>query len=374
MITIDFITKLPVSAYQGETYDAILTITDKVSRAVIFAPGKETWDASQWSDVLLRDVVRRWGLPLSIISDRGSIFVSEMWRELFTKLGTSLLFSTAYHPQTDGQSEATNKYLQTMLRFFVNERQDDWSQFLGEAEAIINNSNTAATGMSPNEVLYGFKLRTNISTLAQGLAPHGTEPAPVLRSLARADAEDAAKHATYHMAKNYNKNHKNLVLNPGDKAYLRLGAGYKLRGVPKAKLGQQRVGPFEVIRKVGQQAYELRLPPEWRIHPVISVAQLEPFRDDPFQRQQPPPAPVMIEGEEYFKVEKVIRAELKGRGRNRRMHYLVRWQGYGPEQDTWVPEEEMELSRELIDEFEQAERDRGRAEKDRMHVRVIRGG
>ena len=82
-----------------------------------------------------------------------------------------MLFSTAYHPQTDGQSEAMNKYLQTMLRFFVNERQDDWSRFLGEAESIINNSNTAATKMSPNEVLYGYKLRTSVDVLAQGIAP-----------------------------------------------------------------------------------------------------------------------------------------------------------------------------------------------------------
>jgi len=119
-------------------------------------------------------------LPLSIISDHGSVFVSELWKGLFAKLDTSLLFSTAYHPQTDGQSEVTNKYLQTVLRFFVNELQDDWSEFLGEAESIINNSNTTATRMSPNEILYGFKLCTNMSTLAQGLAPHDTESALVL--------------------------------------------------------------------------------------------------------------------------------------------------------------------------------------------------
>ena len=125
MITIDFITKLPPTELHGEFYDTILTTTDKVSRAVIFSPGKETWTATEWADVLLRDVVRRWGVPLSIISDRGSVFVSEVWKSIFLKLEVSLLFSTAYHPQTDGQSEATNKYLQSMLRFFVNERQDD---------------------------------------------------------------------------------------------------------------------------------------------------------------------------------------------------------------------------------------------------------
>jgi hypothetical protein len=254
-----------------------------------------------------------------------------------------------------------------MLRFFVNERQDDWSKFLGEAESIINNSNTAATRMSPNEILYGFKLRSNIDILSQGIAPQSkdAESPPVLRALARADAEDASKHATFHIARDYNRKHKNLSFNVGDKAYIRLGSGYKLRGIPKAKLGLQRVGPFRIVSKIGKQAYELQLPEDWKIHPVISVAQLEPYREDPFEREVPPPAPVTIEGEEYFKIEKVIRAELRGRGRNRRMHYLVRWQGYGPEHDSWIPEEEMELSRELIDEFE-------RAERNRMQVHVAR--
>jgi len=366
MITIDFITKLPPSRLSGEVYDTALTATDKASRAVIFVPGKETWNADEWSDVLLRDVVRRWGVPLSIISDRGSIFVSELWKGLFTRLGTSLLFSTAYHPQTDGQSEATNKYLQTMLRFFVNERQDDWSRYLGEAEFFINNANTAATKMSPNEILYGFKLRNSINVLAQGMVPtREAEADPAtLRALARADAEDASKHATFHIAREYNRKHKNLSFEAGEKVYLRLGHGYKLRGIPKAKLGLQRVGPFTILSKVGAQAYELELPTDWKVHPVISIAQLEPYREDPFEREAPPPAPVTIEGDEYFKIQKVIKAGMRGKGRNRRMHYLVRWEGYGPENDSWLPEEEMELSRELIEDFE-------RAERDKMQVQVV---
>jgi hypothetical protein len=358
MITIDFITKLPASVFHGEVYDAILTITDKVSRAVIFAPGKETWDAGQWADVLLKDVVHQWGLPLSIISDRGSVFVSDLWRGLFAKLGTSLLFSTAYHPQTDGQSEATNKYLQTMLRFFVNERQDDWAKYLGEAEAIINNSTSASMKKAPNEILYGFKLRDNIGTLAQGMSPRDTESPPILRALARADAEDASRHALFHIAKDYNKKHQSISFPVGSKVYLRLGHGYKLQGIPKAKLGLQRVGPFIILSKVGSQAYELQLPQDWKIHPVISVAQLEPFREDPFERQQPAPPPVTVEGEEEYEVESIIKTAMRGRGRQRRLYYLVRWKGYGPEHDSWVPEENMANSEELVREFENSERDR----------------
>jgi len=141
-----------------------------------------------------------------------------------------------------------------MLRFFVNERQDDWVQFLGEAEFLISNSKTAATKMSPNEILFGFKLRDTVSALSEDFTPTcgnsaGNTSAPVLRSLARADAEDASKHTAYHIAKNYNTKHKDLSLKAGDKAYIGLGTGYKLRGIPKAKLGLQRVGPFNIVEK-----------------------------------------------------------------------------------------------------------------------------
>lgn len=252
-----------------------------------------------------------------------------------------------------------------MLRFFVNERQDDWCKFLGEVETIINNADTSATRMSPNEVLYGFKLRTSIEALSQGIAPLSTESPTILRSLARADAEDASQHAVFHIAKEYNKRHKAISFEVGDKVYLRLGTGYKLRGIPKAKLGLQRVGPFLIIAKVGKLAYKLQLPEQWKIHPVISVAQLEPYKEDPFARQQPPPPAVTIEGEEEYELEAIVDSGMRGRGRNRRMHYLVRWKGYGPEHDVWLPEEEMEHAKELIADYK-------RNERDRMVVGVVR--
>jgi hypothetical protein len=285
--------------------------------------------------------------------------MSDLWKNLFLKLGVSLLFSTAYHSQTDGQSEATNKYLQTMLRFFVNERQDDWALYLSEAEFLINNSTTASMKMSPNEVLFGFKLWTNIAALGQDLAAQDNPLlAPALRSLARADAEDASHHAAYHMARGYNNKHKEISLNVGDKAYIRLGNGYKLRGIPKAKLSLQRVGPFEIVAKVGTLAYELRLPDDWRIHHVISIAQLEPAKPDPFQQEFPPPPPITVEGEEEYEIDSIVRTDMRGRGRNRRKHYLVRWKGYGPESDQWIPVEEMEHAGELIAEFEDGLRDK----------------
>jgi hypothetical protein len=201
-----------------------------------------------------------------------------------------------------------------MLRFFVNERQDDWSMFLGVVESFINNATTSATKLTPNEILYGFKLRNNLSALAQGITPREVESPPVLRALARAEAEDTVKHATFHMARNYNRRHKNLSLQVGEKAYLRLENGYKLRGIPKAKLGLQRVGPFVIRSRIGRHAYELQFPDTWKIHPAVSVAQLEPFKEDPFNRGQPAPGPVTVEGEEEYEVEAT---EMRGRGRSR---------------------------------------------------------
>jgi hypothetical protein len=160
------------------------------------------------------------------------------------------------------------------------------------------------------------------------------------------------------MAKNYNKKHKELSLKVGDKVYLRLGSGYKLRGVPKAKLGLQRVGPFTILEKVGPLAYKLQLPADWRIHPVISVAQLEPAKDDPFSRDTTAPPPVDVDGEEQWEIGAIVRSELRGRGRNRRTHYLVRWKGYGPEVDSWIPVEEMDHAGDLVSEYENHERDK----------------
>src|SRR6202035_4473077 len=95
--------------------------------------------------------------------------------------------------------------------------------------------------MSPNEVLFGFKLCTNISVLGQDLTPHRNQlSAPALQSLAQADSEDASCHATYHIARSYNNKYKDMSFNIGDKVYIQLGNGYKLRGIPKAKLELKR--------------------------------------------------------------------------------------------------------------------------------------
>ena len=287
--------------------------------------------------------------------------MSELWKSLFEKLGVSLLFSTAYHPQTDGQSEATNQYLQTVLRFFVNERQNDWAEYLEEAEFVINNATNSTTKSSPNEILFGFKLRDTVSALGQQiLSDEATVTelsAPDRRAMPRAQSKDAARHASYHMAHNYNRRHQPISFAVGDKVYLRLGQGYKLQGIAKAKLGDQRTGPFKIVERIGDLAYRLELPETWKIHPVISVAQLEVYRPDPFERAAAPPTPVVVDGEEEHEIETIIRSAMRGRGARREKHYLVRWKDYGPEFDEWIPASGLEHAADVVQQFERRNED-----------------
>ena len=154
-ISIDFVLALPPTE-QG--YNTILSVTDKFSKRVTLLPGKNTYTAADWAKVLL-DGLTDWGIPKAIISDRDSKFMSEFWQKLFKLLEVELLVSTAYHPQTDGQSERTNQTAEIALRFFITSHPlADWSTYLPRLRAELNRMKNASTGLSPDEVVYEFKL------------------------------------------------------------------------------------------------------------------------------------------------------------------------------------------------------------------------
>jgi Chromo (CHRromatin Organisation MOdifier) domain len=333
-----------------------------MAKWAIFIAGREDWKAPEWAERFWMRVVNRWGLSKEIISDRGSVFTSEFWQYIFQKAGTRLLYSTAWHPQTDGQSEAMNQILQTTLRYFVNERQDDWAYYLTDVEFVVNNSNSSSTGKSPNEILYGFRLRSPISRVGEHLTEETSkESIAFKRQTACDEAQDAMKYAAYHMARYYNDKHEHKEFKEGECVYLRLGHGYNLRGIPKAKFALQRVGPFKILQRIGTHAYKLQLPDNWGIQDVISVSQLEPApQNDPYNREVPPPPPIDVDGEEEYEIETIIASRM--RGRPRRNHHLVRWKGWGAEYGDWIAEENLEHAGELIEEFKQREKEKLRIE------------
>ena len=153
-ISIDFITGLPKTKYQ---HDSVMVVVDTLTKAAHFMPVKSTFGIAQVANVFLKEVVRPHGVPKVIVSDRDAKFTTTFWKGLFGGMGTKLNFSTAYHPQTDGQTERTNQILENMLRMYVINRPSKWEDYLHLAEFAYNNIYQSSSKTSPFEALYRRK-------------------------------------------------------------------------------------------------------------------------------------------------------------------------------------------------------------------------
>jgi hypothetical protein len=159
-ISMDFITGLPTSTRQN---DAIMVVVDKLRKSAHFIPIKSTCKVIDIAQVFMKEVFRLHGMPKEIISDRDTKFTSKFWKSLMAGLETKLLFSTTYHPQTDGQTERVNQILEDMLRMHVMHQPRKWEDYLPLVEFAYNNGYQASLKMSPFEVLYGRKCNTPVS-------------------------------------------------------------------------------------------------------------------------------------------------------------------------------------------------------------------
>nr|GEV86892.1 reverse transcriptase domain-containing protein [Tanacetum cinerariifolium] len=158
-ITIDFVTKLPKSS---KGFDTIWVIVDRLTKSAIFTPIRETDLMDKLARMYLKEVVTRHGIQVSIISDRDSRFASNLWRSLQNTLGTRLDMSTAYHPETDGQSKRSIQTLEDMLRACAIDFGKGWVNHLPLVEFSYNNSYHASIKAAPFEALYGRKCRSPV--------------------------------------------------------------------------------------------------------------------------------------------------------------------------------------------------------------------
>ena len=158
-IAMDFITKLPRTP---SGFDSIWVVIDRLTKSAHFIPIREDYSAEKLAQIYVREVVSLHGIPISIISDRDGRFLSHSWESFQSALGTQLDLSTAYHPQTDGQSERTIQTLEDMLRACVIDFGGSWDKFLPLAEFSYNNSYHSSIGMAPFEALYGRRCRSPV--------------------------------------------------------------------------------------------------------------------------------------------------------------------------------------------------------------------
>jgi hypothetical protein len=156
----DFITGLPTSTKHNE---AIMVVVDKLRKSAHFIPVKLTCKAIDITQVFMKEVFRLHDMPREIISDRDTKFTSNFWKSLMEGLETKLLFSTTYHPQTDGQTERVNQILEDMLRKHVMHQPRKWEDYLPLVEFTYNNGYQTSLKMSPFEVLHGRQCNTPVS-------------------------------------------------------------------------------------------------------------------------------------------------------------------------------------------------------------------
>ncbi len=357
-ITLDFVLALPTSEKPSQ-YDTILSVTCKFSGRTTFIPGKSTYSAMQWASELIdRLDTADWGLPKAIISDRDRKFLSELWTSMFKKLGVDLLYSTAYHPQTDGTSERTNQTAEIALRYYIHalEKPSLWPTVLPRLQAQLNNATSARTSLSPNAVVYGFQPNRPLDLLLPAMEAD--------KAVARVTARDAVSFAQINNKRHYDRRHQPMFLQAGEWAVVRLHRGYEIPstlGVTK-KLTDQYVGPFKVLEKVGNLAYRLEVPDHWKIHPVFTIAQLEPAPDpnaDPYDRPRPDhPDSVFVEGDtdtmKSYLVERLLNKRIMRKGRGYATEYLVRWKGYGPAFDSWYNIKDLDNADELVAAYDAA--------------------
>jgi hypothetical protein len=345
IITVDLIEGLPES--QG--FDSIMVVVDRLSKMMHAIPTNKTVTSEGVARHFRDHVWKLHGLPEQVISDRGTQFVSGFMKELYTLLGIKMAPSTAYHPQTDGQTERVNQEIEQYLRVFVNHRQDDWAEWLPLAEFTHNNRIQASTRQTP------FMLNS-------GKHPRmGVEPGRVTKNesvdnfvtrmkASRKEAEAALHQAAEDMARYYDRSRKDAVeYQVGDKVWLE-GKDIKTNR-PSKKLEDKRYGPYRITKVISPNAYKLQIPNSMRIHPVFNTVKLRPYLEDPIaERPQPErPAPVVVvDGEPEWAVEHLEDSRIYGR--SRKMQYLVKWKGYPREENTWEDAENI-ISEDLINDF-----------------------
>ncbi|GJX53160.1 putative nucleotidyltransferase, ribonuclease H [Tanacetum coccineum] len=246
-ITMDFVTKLPKSS-QG--YDTIWVIVDRLTKSAIFIPMKETDPLEKLARMYLKEVVTRHGIPVSIICDRDPRFASNFWRSLQKALGTSLDMSTAYHPQTDGQSERTIQTLEDMLRACVIDFGNGWVKHLPLVEFSYNNSYHASIKAAPFEALYGRKCRSPVCWAEVGEVQL-TGPEIVQETTERIIQVKQRMQAARDRQKSYaDLKRKPMEFEVGDKVMLKVSPWKGVvRFGKRGKLNPRFVGPFKFVEE-----------------------------------------------------------------------------------------------------------------------------
>lgn len=344
-LSLDFVVKLPLS----NGFDAQLVVCDRgFTKGAHFIGTTGSIDAKGVANLLFKHVFRYHGLPDNIISDRGPAFVSEVWKFVFKILKVKISLSSAFHPQTDGQTESTNAIWEQLIRNYVNYLQDDWESYNHLLEIAYNNATHSGLGCSPWFAEKGYNPRVDYL-----VSPSNSKnTVDIAKHLARLkDIQEQLVTILEDAQTEYKKYaDRKRIRSPfavGQKVYL--SAKNITTKRPKKKLDHKWLGPYEIVGKVNDEAWKLQLGPGMeRLHPVFHSSLLEPYHENIIPgRTVPPTPPVEIDDVYEYYVEEIIDSRII---RNK-LEYRVSWLGYGPDHISWEPLSNVQHSQEAIKKF-----------------------
>lgn len=359
-ISVDFVVFLPPTKRKN---NAMMVVVDRLSKERHYIPcsaGNEEkgMSAEATAQMFYTYVWRLHGLPATIVSDRGSQFVNRFWEHLCEILQIKAKLSTAWHPESDGQTEIANKEMERYLRTFVTYYQDDWDTLSPSAEFAINASVSESTKMSPFMATRGFQPRMSFNSEKLAQEPKTARerlafgPAKAI-ALPMKDIWDWTKAwmaASQAKQKHYADQHRRdePTIAVGDLVWLSMKNIKTER--PCKKFDSKWEGPFEVLEKVGSVSFKLKLPVSMHIHPVFHQSLIAKHANDPLPGQEyPMPGPIRVEEEDEWEVEEILDVK-KSRGRGGKVLVRASWVGHPPDL-TYYSSENFEKSPEYLHEY-----------------------
>jgi len=343
-VTMNFVTDLPESMASG--YTGILIIVDGQTKMAIYLPCRKDIDSPELARLFCLNVICMRGVPDNIVTDRGTQFTTRFCTRVCSHLSTDHPLSTAFHPQTDGETQRQNQTMQQYLRAFCNYEQVNWVELLQLAEFTYNNEIHASTRMTP------FSGNYHYHPVMQFKAPK--QPSS-LKSEIQADTFAAGLEETHQtLRKNLQEvqarqtkyaGGKVVVFEVADKVWPSTWHFWTTR--PSKKLDYNRTGRYTESQIINQSAYELELPYTIRKHNVFHISLLNHYTPPPAGQPPSEPQPTIVDDFDEWEVDRII----DSKWRDRKLHYLIQWAGYSYVRTSWEPAENLGTAQELVDEF-----------------------
>ncbi|KAF5784342.1 putative nucleotidyltransferase, Ribonuclease H [Helianthus annuus] len=335
-ISMDFITGLPKS--QGK--EVIFVVVDRLTKYAHFIALSHSFTAANVAQAFLDNVYKLHGWPSSIVSDRDTIFLSNFWKE-FTKLqGITMALSTAYHPQSDGQTEVINRCLEGYLRCMAMHRPTSWVKWLSLAEFWYNTNFHTSIKTTPFQALYGYAPPIHVPYIHRESMVEVVDEFMMAREQTVKLLRENLLKAQNRMIQMANKHRSERQFEVGSWVYLKLHnyVQSSVRSTSYSKLSPKYYGPYLVLEKVGSVAYNLDMPPEANIHPTFHVSLLKKAEGPPTTLIPLPTAPRFSLLPAVVLDKRVIR-----RGNKAAAQVLVQWKNKPLSDATWEFKDDLQL-------------------------------